>query len=238
MAAHQSNERHVVVVEDDKRTNELLCLYLERDGFIVHSAHDGCEGLYQIRQFRPNLVLLDLTLPLLDGFDLCRIIRNESDTPVIILSGKTKEQDILNGFSLGADDYVTKPFSPRQIIVRVHAILRRSGLAALAKANAVIQFDALVVDAVAHEVRLHGEPLDLTPKEFKILETLAREPGRAFRRVELIDRVFGFDYEGLERTIDVHVVNLRRKLNSDNGCINYIHTVFGVGYKFSPENNP
>lgn len=220
----------IVVVEDDPKTAELIRLYLERDGFAVLLAHDGRSGIDLIRQVRPHLLVLDLMLPKIDGLDICRIVRREMATPMIMLSARSTEEDILLGLDLGADDYMTKPFSPRQLVARVRAVLRRVSEAP-ATARPVLRFGELEVDPLAHEARLRGEILNLTPKEFKLLETMAREPGRAFNRLELLERVFGFDYEGLERTIDAHIVNLRKKLESNQS--NYIHTVYGIGYKFA-----
>lgn len=235
MAMTQSPEQRIVVVEDDKKTAELLRLYLERDGFKVVIAHDGRDGLDLIRRTRPDLVVLDLMLPRVDGLDICRIVRRELETPILMLSARSTEEDVLLGLDLGADDYMTKPFSPRMVVARVRTILRRVGALSVSTSRPVWRFGELEVDPVAHEARVQGRSLNLTPKEFKLLETMAREPGRAFRRMELVERVFGFDYEGLERTVDAHIVNLRRKLNLDNDDTDYIETVYGVGYKFATQ---
>lgn len=238
MTMTQCPDQRIVIVEDDKKTAELLRLYLERDGFRVDIAHNGRDGLELIRRARPQLIVLDLMLPHVDGLDICRIIHREQETPIIMLSARSTEEDILLGLDLGADDYMTKPFSPRQLLARVRAVLRRTAANSPTSVRPVWRFGELEVDPMAHEARIQGRPLNLTPKEFKLLETMAREPGRAFRRMELVERVFGFDYEGLERTVDAHIVNLRRKLSFDNDQVGFIETVYGVGYKFAGQAQP
>lgn len=224
-------DRKILIVDDDKKTVELIRLYLEKDGYRVLAAYDGRQALELTRQKRPDLIVLDLMLPEVDGLDVCRVLRAESKVPIIMLTAKTTEEDKLLGLDLGADDYVTKPFSPRELLARVRAVLRRAGEEE-DEGPPEVRFGDLVVDSVRHEVRVRGEPVHLTPTEFKLLETLAREPGRAFSRLELLDRVFGFDYEGLERTVDVHMMNLRKKIDPDPSRPTYIQTVYGVGYKF------
>jgi DNA-binding response OmpR family regulator len=221
--------RKILVVDDDKKAAELVRLYLERDGYRVLLAHDGMEALEVARKKGPDLVVLDLMLPLVDGLDVCRILRGESKVPIIMLTARTTEGDKLDGLGIGADDYVTKPFSPRELVARVRAVLRRTGDEVEAPSAS---YGDLMVDFARHEVRLRGAPVHLTPKEFKLLATLAREPGRAFARLELLERVFGYDYEGLERTLDVHVMNLRKKIEADPTRPAYVVTVYGVGYKF------
>jgi two-component system, OmpR family, alkaline phosphatase synthesis response regulator PhoP len=226
--------RKILIVDDDRKTAELIRIYLERDGYQPLVAHDGRQALELARQRRPDLIVLDLMLPMVDGLDVCRILRAESRVPIIMLTARTTEDDKLLGLDLGADDYITKPFSPRELVARVRAVLRRAG-EAQEKGPAAARFGELAVDFVSHTVRLCGAPLRLTPKEFKLLETLVREPGRAFSRLELLERVFGYDYEGLERTVDVHVMNLRKKIERDPAQPAYILTVYGVGYKFAEE---
>jgi DNA-binding response OmpR family regulator len=221
----------IAVIEDDRKTAELIRLYLERDGYRIELAFEGRAGLALIRRVRPSLIVLDLMLPKMDGLDLCRSVRQDFDTPIIILTAMSTEEDILFGLDLGADDYMTKPFSPRQLAARVRAVLRRT--VGEVAARPVLRFGALEVDPLAHQARLDGQPLNLTPKEFRLLETMAKEPGRTFRRTELLERVFGFDYEGFDRTVDTHILNLRKKLTLDARQDGYIHTVHGVGYKFS-----
>jgi len=222
----------ILVVDDDRKTVELIRLYLAREGYGVWVAYDGREALDAIRQRKPDLVVLDLMLPTVNGLDICRILALETRIPLIMLTAKTTEEDILLGLDLGADDYVTKPFSPRQLVARVRAVLRRTH-EATPQARSCLRFGDLEIDPVSHEARLRGEALHLTPREFSLLETLAREPGRAFNRTELLERVFGYDYTGLERTVDAHIMNLRRKLAACDDAVDYVHTVYGVGYKFA-----
>jgi DNA-binding response OmpR family regulator len=228
--------RKILIVDDDRKTVDLLRLYLEKDGYQVLTAYDGRQALELTRQRRPNLIVLDLMLPSVDGLDVCRILRAETDTPIIMLTARTTEDDKLLGLDLGADDYITKPFSPREVVARVRVVLRRVG-AEREQEPAMVHFRQLTVDFVGHAARLRGEPLRLTPKEFKLLETLIKQPGRAWSRLDLLEQVFGFDYEGLERTVDVHVMNLRRKIEHDPARPEYIQTVYGVGYKFAEEDD-
>lgn len=224
-------KHRILVVDDDHKTAELLRLYLEKDGYHVLVAYDGRQALDLGRQKRPDLIVLDLMLPELEGLDVCRILRAESSIPIIMLTAKTTEKDKLLGLDLGADDYITKPFSPREVVARVRAVLRRAR-EGRDEGPPEVRFDDLVVDFIRHEALLRGVPLHLTPKEFKLLETLIKEPGRVFSRLDLLERVFGFDYEGFERTVDVHIMNLRKKLEGDTRRTPYIQTVYGVGYKF------
>ncbi len=223
-------KRTILVVDDDHKIVDLVALYLKRDGYNVLTAHDGREALQVARNKQPDLIVLDLLLPELDGTDVCRLLRAESRVPIIMLTARSTDEDKLRGLDLGADDYLTKPFNPRELMARIRAVLRRTYPAE----NPVedLQFGDLVISLVRHEVLLAGQPVALTPTEFRLLETLAREPGRAFSRAELLDRVFGFDYVGVERTIDVHIMNLRRKIEPAGGRPRYIGTVPGVGYRF------
>jgi len=223
-------KRTILVVDDDKKTVDLIRLYLEREQHQVLVAYDGREALEIARQRSPCLIILDWMLPRVDGLDICRILRAESAVPIIMLTARSTEEDKLLGLDLGTDDYVTKPFSPRELVARVRVVLRRS--APKDEAVPPLCIGELAVDFAAHEVRRGGELLRLTPKEFKLLETLAREPGRAFSRGELVDRVFGLGYEGFERTVDVHLMNLRKKIEVDPNHPLYLLTVYGVGYKF------
>ncbi len=220
----------VLVVDDDPSIVELVRLYLEREGYRVLVAYDGLEALELARQQQPDLVVLDLLLPEVDGLDVCRILQTESDVPIIMLTAKTAEEDRVVGLRLGADDYVTKPFSPRELVARVQAVLRRVGKES-PNGPAEVRFADLVIDRRSHEVRVRDEAVSLTPTEFRLLEVLAGEPGRAFTRPELLDRVFGYDFEGFERTVDVHVKNLRKKIEPDPRDPVYLKTVYGVGYK-------
>lgn len=217
MSGHRGN---VLIVEDDDTTAQVVRLYLERDGYRVSTAHDGVTGLRMARD-RPDLVIVDWMLPKLSGLEVCRELRLSVDVPIILLTAKSTEQDKLRGLDCGADDYVTKPFSPRELMARVRAVLRRAGN------SDRLQFGPLNIDCTCSEARLNGGALALTPSEFRILLALCRRPGRVFTRAELVDRAFHADYEGTERTIDTHVANLRRKITPVK-----ITTVFGVGYKF------
>ena len=224
----------ILIVDDDYKIVDLVRLYLERDGYRVFVAYDGLKGLELARQKRPDLIVLDLLLPEMDGLDVCRILQTESKVPIIMLTARTTEDDKLVGLELGADDYVTKPFSPRELVARVRAVLRRVGKEA-PKGPAEMRFADMVIDRRRHEMRVRGAVVDLTPTEFRLLEVLAAEPGRAFTRLELLDRVFGYDFEGFERTVDVHVKNLRKKIEPDPKRPAYVKTVYGVGYKFSED---
>ena len=224
----------ILVVDDDRKTVELICMYLEKDGYFVLSAYDGRQALYLARNKQPGLIILDLMLPRVDGLDVCRILRAESRVPIIMLTAKSTEDDKLVGLDLGADDYVTKPFSPRELVARVRAVLRRVN-AQEDSGPAEIRCGDLVVDFVRHEARIQEEAVHLTPKEFSILETLIKQPGRVFSRLELLENAFGFDYGGFERTVDVHVMNLRKKIEPDPSEPKFIQTIYGLGYKFENE---
>jgi DNA-binding response OmpR family regulator len=228
-------KRRVLVVDDNQKIVEVVQAYLEKDGYRVLTAHNGLDALELARHRHPDLVVLDLLLPGMDGLDICRVLRAEgNEVPIIMLTAKTTEADKLVGLELGADDYVTKPFSPREVVARVRAVLRRAGERE-DKGPLEIQRGDLVVNVTRHDVRLNGEAVPLTPTEFTLLEVLIREPGRVFSRLELLDRAFGYEFEGLERTVDVHIMNLRKKIEPDPGQPTYILTVYGVGYKFAEE---
>ena len=220
--------KRILVVDDDKKTVELVRLYLERDGYRVLSAYDGLEALRLAEEKHPDLIVLDLMLPGLDGLEVCRRIREQSDVPIIMLTAKTADQDKLAGLGLGADDYITKPFSPRELAARVRVVLRRLPGE---RGPDEIKHGELSLNFLKHEALLSGEPLSLTAYEFKLLGVLVREPGRVFNRAELIEKAFGYDFEGFERTIDVHILNLRRKLEPAPDRPKYIKTVYGAGYK-------
>jgi DNA-binding response OmpR family regulator len=210
----------------------LLRLYVEKDGYHALTAADGARALELARTAAPDLIVLDVMLPKVDGLDVCRILRAEAcPALIILLTARSTEDDKLLGLDLGADDYVTKPFSPRELLARIRAVLRRAERTDEGEPDG-LRFGALTIDLRQHEARRGDERLALTPKEFKLLVALAREPGKAFTRLELLERAFGLDYDGLERTIDVHLMNLRRKLEPDPTVPVYIQTVYGVGYKF------
>jgi DNA-binding response OmpR family regulator len=221
----------VLVVDDDRKTVDLIRLYLERDGYRVLSAYDGMKALELARNAHPGLIILDLMLPQVNGLDVCRILREESDLPIIMLTAKSTEEDKLVGLDLGADDYITKPFSPREMVARVRTVLRRVSTPE-DKGPAEVQFGDLVIDFIRHQTRLSGITIHLTPKEFNLLSTLCQQPGRVFTRLELLEQVFGYDYQGFERTVDVHVMNLRKKIERDPANPRFVQTVYGIGYKF------
>ncbi|OGO23464.1 MAG: DNA-binding response regulator [Chloroflexi bacterium RBG_16_51_9] len=221
--------KRVLVVDDDVKTVELVKLYLNRDGYRVLTSHNGLEALRLAQETHPDLIVLDLMLPGMDGLEICRKIREESDVPIIMLTARTSDEDKLAGLGLGADDYVTKPFSPRELAARVRAVLRRLPGE---RGPDEIKHGKIKVNFRKHEAFLDGEALNLTPVEFKLLGVLVKEPGRVFSREQLIEEALGYDFEGFNRTIDVHILNLRRKLEPDPGHPKYIRTVYGAGYKF------
>ncbi len=221
--------KSVLVVDDDVKTVELVKLYLSRDGHQVLTAYDGLEALRLARESHPDLIVLDLMLPDIDGCEVCRTLRHESDVPVIMLTARTTDRDKLKGLDLGADDYVTKPFSPRELAARVRTVFRRLPGG---RGPAEINYGQLSMNLAKRQAWLAGRPLPLTDIEFKLLGVLAAEPGRVFTRAGLIEEALGYDFQGFDRTVDVHILNLRRKLEPDPNCPRYVKTVYGVGYKF------
>jgi len=223
----------ILVVDDEAKIVKLVRSYLEQSGFTVVEAGDGQTALIQARREKPDLVVLDLGLPGIDGLEVARTLRRERETPIIMLTARIEDTDKIVGLELGADDYVTKPFNPRELVARVRAVLRRtSGAAPTAE---ILRAGALALDVGGHQVTLDGRALELTPTEFELLAVFLQNPGRAFTRLELLDRVQGDAYEGYERTIDAHIKNLRAKLGDDPRHPRYIQTVFGVGYKLGAE---
>lgn len=224
----------VVVIDDEPSVREIARAYLEKDGYRVHVAPNGRDGLTLAERANPSLIILDLMLPDVSGEDVCAAIRERSDVPILMLTAKAGENDRVTGLQLGADDYLTKPFSPRELVARVRAILRRAQRAEMPLVE-TLRFDdgRLVIDTVQHEVRRNGEVVRLTPSEYKLLVALARYPGRVYSRFELVNHVQGYDYTGYERTIDAHVKNLRRKIEPDSRSPRYVETVLGVGYRLS-----
>ncbi len=218
----------ILVAEDDRKQAELIRLYLERDGHTVAVVHDGRSALERIRRNAPDLVVLDLMLPAMDGLDVARAVRLHGDIPIVMVTARTAEDDVLLGLDIGADDYITKPFSPRELAARVRAVLRRSVPGE--PDDEVRRVGPIEIDRRTHTVRIAGRSVECTPREFAVLDALASDPGRAFTRSQVLEHAFGFDYEGLERTVDVHVMNLRRKLEPDPSRPTYLRTVFGVGY--------
>jgi two-component system alkaline phosphatase synthesis response regulator PhoP len=220
----------ILVVDDDPAIVKLVRAYLEQAGYQVLVAYDGNKALHIARHDKPDLVVLDLMLPEMDGWDVCRALRKESEVPVIMLTARVEESDKLVGLELGADDYVTKPFSPRELVARVRTVLRRAQ--GMPPRPERMSAGDIVIDLARHSVEVAGEPRDLTPTEFDLLATLMEDPGRAFTRLQLLESVQGYAYEGYERTIDVHIKNLRQKIEEDSGSPRYIKTVYGIGYKF------
>lgn len=229
--------RKVLIVDDDVKIVELVKLYLNRDGYKVLTAYDGVEALRLARESKPDLIVLDLMLPGIDGLKITQTLRNESDVPIIMLTARTTEEDRLAGLDLGADDYVTKPFSPKELAARVRAVLRRLPDEAQSRGPAEVKYRGLEVSFLKHEALLDGKPLNLTPVEFKLLGVFIKEPERVFSRAQLIEKAFGYDFDGFDRTIDVHILNLRRKLESASGNVEYIKTVYGAGYKMARSEN-
>ncbi|HET6793412.1 MAG TPA: response regulator transcription factor [Acidimicrobiales bacterium] len=221
----------VLVVEDEMKLRDLLRSYLEREGLDVLSAASGAEAIAWARDASPDLIVLDLGLPDIPGEEVAREVRARSDVPILILTAKTEESDRIRGLELGADDYVTKPFSPRELVLRVQAILRRGrGSEATASISSFGQGE-LVIDQERRQVLVRGQPVELTPTEWGILTALARVPGRVYSRYELINRVRGYEFDGYERTVDSHVKNLRRKIEADPASPGIVTTVLGGGYR-------
>jgi DNA-binding response OmpR family regulator len=222
----------ILVAEDDPKQANLVRVYLEREGHSVLVVGDGRAALEQARARRPDLLVLDVMMPAVNGLDVCRVLRAESAVPILLLTARSTEDDVLLGLDIGADDYITKPYSPRELVARVRALLRRAGAVA-AGTRSVLSVGDLEIDTARFEVRVGGRPVVLTAKEFGILEVLAAEPGRVFTRSQIIDRAFGFDQYVLERTVDAHVMNLRRKIERDPAEPRYVQTVYGRGYRLA-----
>ena len=221
----------VLVVEDDRNIAELLQMYLEKEGYTVTVAADGGQGLSKFRANKPDLVLLDVMMPVMDGWAVCRAIRAESTTPVIMLTAKGETDDKVAGLKQGADDYITKPFEMKEVLARIEAVLRRTSGVTAEKKSRRLTFDKLVIDMDSFELIVDGKKVDTPPKEMELLFYLASSPNRVYTRNQLLDEVWGFDYFGDSRTVDVHVKRLREKLeNVDAGWS--LKTVWGVGYKF------
>ena len=228
-------DKKILVVDDDKKIVTLVALYLKNEGYQVLAAYDGEEAIDLYNRCLPDLIVLDLMLPKISGIEVCTILREKSDTPIIMLTARTTEEDKLLGLNIGADDYVTKPFSPRELVARVGVVLRRSSEQKPVRLS-LAAFGSLSINFVRHEVCLDNQAVNLTPTEYRLFEVLSREPGRCFSRKELIESVFGYDYDGLERTVDVHMMNLRRKIKTAPHDRQLIVTVPGYGYRFEDEN--
>jgi DNA-binding response OmpR family regulator len=225
--------KKILIVEDERKIAEIMAAYLDREGFSVKTTASGSEALGLEKSFEPNLIILDLMLPDLTGEEVCRELRKHTDTPIIMVTARTAEEELIHGLDIGADDYVTKPFSPRELVARVKTVLRRSsGDDEFLAEKLSFNNGKMLIDVGRHEVKVDGDAVTLTPHEFKLLVTMARHPGRVYSRFELINKVQGYDFEGYERTIDAHIKNLRHKIETDSKHPKYICTVFGVGYKF------
>ena len=223
--------RKVLVVDDEPKIVQLARDYLEHAGFAVIVAHDGKAALASARLQKPDLVVLDLGLPELDGLDVARTIRQESSVPIVMLTGRSEESDKLVGLEIGADDYVTKPFSPKELVARVRAVLRRTERPRVD--SEIVRVGEIMLDIPRMRATVTNRPVELTPTEFQLVTTMAREPGRVFTRGQLLDAVHGVAFESYERAIDAHVKNIRRKLESDPARPRYLLTVYGVGYRFA-----
>lgn len=226
----------ILVVDDDKQIVRLVQSYLERASYQVLTAYDGETALHTIRRERPDLVVLDLMLPNRDGWEVTRTVRSDpslTDLPIIMLTARVEDTDKIVGLELGADDYIAKPFNPHEVVARVRAVLRRA--AGVPTASRVIQVSGLRMDVDRHQVTLDGDTLELTPTEFDLLKVLMEQRGHAFTRMELVEKGLGYSFEGLDRTIDSHIKNLRRKINANPGQPTYIETVYGVGYRLKGE---
>ena len=220
----------ILLIEDDRNISELLQLYLEKEGYAVITAANGREGLDKFHSNTPDLILLDVMMPVMNGWDTCRAIRAESQVPIIMLTAKSETDDKVMGLKAGADDYITKPFEMKEVLARIEAILRRAGAARTTKLNRLV-FDRLVIDMDAFELIVNGKKVDAPPKEMELLHYLASTPNRVYTRNQLLDEVWGFDYFGDSRTVDVHIKRLREKLEGISETWN-LKTVWGVGYKF------
>jgi two-component system response regulator RegX3 len=226
--------QRVLLVEDERSIREAVTAYLEREGYWVTPVGDGAEALEQAGRKAFDLVVLDLNLPKVSGEEVCRRIRDVSDVPIIMLTAKGAEEERIRGFEIGADDYLVKPFSPRELTARVRALIRRAHAESDPQRDRM-DFGDLVIDLRAHRVHLGGAEVELTASEYKLLVTLARYPGRVYPRMELVEKVLGYDFEGYERAIDSHIKNLRAKLDDDPREPRFIQTVTGVGYRFEPQ---
>ncbi len=223
----------IMVVDDEKRLVSVVEAYLSQEGFRIVTASNGREALILARQEKPDLIILDIMMPEMDGYEFMRLHRKESETPIILLTAKVADDEKVIGLELGADDYITKPFRPRELVARVRAVLRRTGQ--VEPQAKILRVADITLDRDSHTVKVGDRFVDLTPSEFDLLATLMSAPGRAFSRLDLLDRLQGVAYEGYERTIDVHIKNLRSKIKVDSQTPSYIETVYGVGYRFTRE---
>ncbi len=224
--------KNILVIDDDIKVLELIEVYLNKEGYMVTLASSGEEGLKKFSETNPDLIILDIMMPGIDGREVCKKIRSVSDVPIIMLSARSEEFDKVLGLELGADDYVTKPFSPREITARAKAILRRTGTDYQEENNEKLRYPGLLIDRGRRVVEVFGKRVELTPKEYELLSFLALNHGHVFSREALYEKVWGYDYEGGVRTVDVHITRLRAKLNESEGEQKYLWTIWGVGYKF------
>ena len=234
--AMETDEKRILVVEDETVIRDAVSAYLERENYAVRGVGDGQSAVEEFEKHSFDLVILDLMLPKLSGERVCRAIRDVSNVPIIMLTAKGEVEDRIIGLELGADDYLVKPFSPRELVARVRALFRRAHKEAEPQAE-VLEYGVLTIDISGHKVLIRGEEVDLTASEFKLLTTLARYPGRVYSRMERVEKVLGYDCEGYERTIDSHVKNLRAKLGDDPRNPHWLFTVHGVGYRFEAAPN-
>jgi DNA-binding response OmpR family regulator len=234
VSKEQQIEITALVVEDDKSVSQLIRLYLAQAGYRVLSAEDGLVGLQMALEQSPDIVLLDLNLPGMDGIEVCKNVRKESEVPIIMVTARVEEDDRLTGLDLGADDYVSKPFSPRELVARVNAVLRRASKAVEKREESGGQIDAgdVVVDLDRRSATVLGDEIELTPTEFRLLAYFIEGRGRTVSREQIIDNVFGYDFSGYDRTVDTHVSNLRKKLEVANPEKQHLKTMYGVGYRF------
>lgn len=225
----------VLIVDDDIKLVQLLQTYFSKEGYITYTAGNGLDALLAARERKPDIIVLDLMLPEIDGYEVCRKIRRDSDVPIIMLTARDEESDRLVGLEIGADDYVTKPFSPKEVVARAKAILRRANKEVVRKEP--IKIGGLIIDFDRYQVTSGNQLIELTPTEFKLLEVLAANAGKVFTRLQIVEQTQGFTFEGYERTIDAHIKNLRRKLEPNPKKPTYIQTVYGIGYKFTGDSN-
>lgn len=228
--------KKILIVDDETKIVEVVKSYLENSGYSVCEAYNGREALDKFEKENPALIILDLMLPDISGEEICRALRKKSRVPIIMLTAKVEEEDVLEGLNIGADDYVTKPFSPRQLVARVEAVLRRTSDALVPLSN-LISFNnnELVIDTLKYEVKRYGDVINLTPNEYKLLLTMIKYPDKTFTREELISIGLGEDFNGYDRTIDTHIKNIRQKIESDPKNPKYILTIHGIGYRFGGE---
>jgi two-component system response regulator ResD len=223
----------ILIVDDEKHIRELVRLYLEKEGFATMTAADGTDAVEKVKKYKPVLIILDIMLPKMDGWNVCREVRKFTKTPIIMLTAKNEEFDRVLGLELGADDYLTKPFSPRELVARVKAILRRAVSEELTAGNEVVEYSCLQINQSSREARVGGRIIALTPKEFDLLWFLAKHPGKVFTREQLLSAVWGYDYDGDLRTVDTHIKRLRKKIaREDANIARQVKTIWGVGYKF------